>query len=293
MTLDDLLIHPHTKEQLNRFIRSPSQALLITGAIGSGKTATAFALSSKLLELPENKETQSHPYFMHLTRLKNKKDISIEQVRAVTSALKLKVPGKKSIRRVVFIEDAHYLSRPAQNALLKMLEEPNNETVFILSSTSERSVLPTIASRTQQISIKPIGLALAQEFWSKYPHQTVESAWRLSRGTPGLLNSLLLGEEHPLKSAVSKIKTFLRGNKYERILFIDKLSRNREDFVYFLDALGRTLSVLHHQAIIKDQKKQAKALLLSRKYVLEAKKALDANANSRLVALNLSLNISI
>jgi DNA polymerase-3 subunit delta' len=291
MMQNSLLLHPHTKENLDRFMANPSHGLLITGPLGSGKTSTAIWLASKLMN--KDKDAQSNPYFMHIIRQKNKQDITIEQVRSLISALKLTVPGRESVRRVAFIEDAQYLSIPAQNALLKALEEPASETVFILSASSERSVLPTISSRLQQIDIKPVSLESAQKFWPDYPNSTIESAWRLSRGAPGLLYSLLSGEEHPLKSAVEEIKVYLRSTKFERILYIDKLSRSRENFNYFLDALARTLAVLHHQAINKNQIKQSKVLLFSRKHTYEAQKALNANVNSRLVALNLSLKLNI
>jgi hypothetical protein len=292
-SFNNLLIHPHTNKMLELFASNPAHGLLVTGSMGSGKTSVVYGLSSKLLELDEDIDVRSQPYFVHITRLKNKQDISIEQIRAMVSALKLKVPGTKSIRRVVFIEDAQYLSIPAQNALLKILEEPSAGTVFILSATSSLNVLPTVSSRMQQIDIQPVSLASAQKFWSQYQPELVESAWRLSKGAPGLLYSLLSGKEHPLKAAVTDIKSFLRANKYERILSIDKLSKNREDFTYFLDALSRTLSVLHHQALNKNHQSQANALLDGRKYALEAKKALDENANSRLVALNLSLKLKV
>jgi hypothetical protein len=288
-----LLIHPHTKQQLEYFFLSPAQGLLITGSAGAGKTSVAFSLASQLLKIPESKEVSAHPYFIHIIRLKNKQDIAIEQVRELISKLRLKVAGDEVVKRVVFIEDAQFLSIPAQNALLKILEEPNADTIFILTATSARAVLPTIASRTQQITLQPVSLAAAQKFWDGYPPELVESTWRLSRGAPGLLNSLLVGEEHPLKAAVDDIKAYLRANKYEKIIFIDKLSRNREQFNYFLDALIRTLSVLHHQAVRKNQSNQAKILLSGRKLAMEAQKALEANANTRLIALNLSLNITV
>jgi DNA polymerase-3 subunit delta' len=94
----------------------------------------------------------------------------------------------------VLIEDANYLSIPAQNALLKILEEPNPDTIFILTVTSVINVLPTIASRTQKLEVHAgIGLNEAIEFWqdSDIPKKDIESAWRLSGGSVGLMYALL------------------------------------------------------------------------------------------------------
>jgi DNA polymerase III delta prime subunit len=291
--LESLLIHPHTLQSLNNFISNPTQALMVTGSVGSGKRTICLSLASELLQTRIDKNVEDEPYFMHLQKQKGKKDIAIEQVRELIKALRLKVPGENKVRRVVFIEDAQNLSIPAQNAILKILEEPSAETVFILSSTSVLSVLPTISSRTQIIPIQASSLSSVKKYYKDVDSSVLESAWRLSKGNVGLLSLLLNGSEHPLKIAVEETKAFLRANKYERLIMADKLSRDRDTLNYFLDALSRTLSVLHHQAIIKQNQRLSDSLLLSRKLTQQAQTAIKQNANTKLVALNLSLGLVI
>ncbi len=60
--------------------------------------------------------------------------------------------------RVVIIDDAQTMNQAAANALLKLLEEPPDRTVFILIATNKRDLLPTITSRCQPIRFYPIPL---------------------------------------------------------------------------------------------------------------------------------------
>jgi replication-associated recombination protein RarA len=291
-SLDNLLLNKRTKTQLLEYISSPTSSLLITGVTGSGKSTVAHSLSAGLLRAGN---LDSYPYFFKLSRPKNKKDIPIENVREVIGALKLKIPGKQATKRVVFIEDAHYLSIPAQNAILKVLEEPSQDTVFILSATSIRSVLPTIASRARQLNIEPVGLdEISKSLDGKYSQAQLNSAWRLSGGAVGLLFALLSEEQqHPLLPAVENAKSFLRSSKYERLLLVDRLSKDKEEFFFFLEALSRTLSALHRSAVKNKRQLQAKALLADRRTLQKITESTENNANNRLAALNLAINLKV
>ena len=75
--------------------------------------------------------------------------IKIEQVRdAIESAAYRPFEGR---RRVFLIEDAEALGGPAQNALLKTLEEPRPSSVFILISSRADTLLPTVRSRCSHL----------------------------------------------------------------------------------------------------------------------------------------------
>src|SRR5215813_10491034 len=102
-----LLLNPSTNTQVQYLVSDPSQALLITGAVGSGKATLSLALAADMLEV---EVVQDYPYFLHIKRQSGKQEISIGQVREIIAALKLRIPSHKEVQRVVFIEDAHYLS---------------------------------------------------------------------------------------------------------------------------------------------------------------------------------------
>lgn len=75
--------------------------------------------------------------------------IGIEEMKEMQKTLFLK-PIKSPLKAVI-IADAELLTPEAQNALLKVLEEPPDKTLIILSSRSKEAMLPTIQSRCQLI----------------------------------------------------------------------------------------------------------------------------------------------
>ena len=74
-------------------------------------------------------------------------EVLIEQVRELIAQLGIR-PSRASIRLAI-IDDAETLGVPAQNALLKTLEEPPGHAIIIMVSASERALLDTVRSRTR------------------------------------------------------------------------------------------------------------------------------------------------
>src|SRR5437764_3770753 len=60
--------------------------------------------------------------------------------------------------RIFIIDEAHMLSTPSWNALLKLLEEPPPHVVFMFATTEVQKVLPTILSRVQKFALRKITL---------------------------------------------------------------------------------------------------------------------------------------
>ncbi len=82
--------------------------------------------------------------------------IKIAQIRGLCNTLALK-PYEARLR-VVIISGAQAMNPEASNALLKMLEEPPDRTVLILTALETSGLLPTIVSRCQHIRFNPISL---------------------------------------------------------------------------------------------------------------------------------------
>lgn len=94
------------------------------------------------------------------------KSIGIDEVRQIQSFLSRKPYGDKN---KVYLQNAHLLTIPAQNALLKILEEPPGNSEIFLVTNQPNQLLPTVLSRvqivpttqnTQLTPINPIGYDL-------------------------------------------------------------------------------------------------------------------------------------
>ena len=88
--------------------------------------------------------------------------------------------------RRVFILQADTLNVQAANALLKTLEEPEGEAVFVLLATSREGVLPTILSRAQAVRFNPVPADEVAGFLEERGAAEPELAAALGRGSVGL-----------------------------------------------------------------------------------------------------------
>lgn len=101
--------------------------------------------------------------------------IKVDQIRGLCQRLALK-PYEAKIRLAV-IECAHTLNPEAGNTLLKILEEPPDQTIFILMARQSSELLPTIVSRCRHIRFNPISTESIQNYLENhYAVTTTESA---------------------------------------------------------------------------------------------------------------------
>ncbi len=82
----------------------------------------------------------------------NTQSIGIEDIKQMQKKIFLK--PIKSEQKAIIIDEAELLTIEAQNALLKILEEPPAHTLLILSTTTKETLLPTILSRCQIIQLE-------------------------------------------------------------------------------------------------------------------------------------------
>lgn len=98
-------------------------------------------------------EAGTHPDLHMVTPLEGKVGISVDQIRQCTRyALE---SSQLNGVRVIVISPAERMTEAAMNALLKTLEQPPEQCVFILSSHEAHRLLPTIRSRCQQWHVEP------------------------------------------------------------------------------------------------------------------------------------------
>jgi len=134
------------------------QAYLFSGPRGTGKTSTARILAKVLnCESPEDGEPcgicnscgsidSGNSY--DVLELDAASNNGVENMRDLIERSSLGNPGR---HRVFILDEVHMLSKAAEAALLKTLEEPPPHVVFVLATTDPQKVSETIRSRTQHL----------------------------------------------------------------------------------------------------------------------------------------------
>lgn len=286
-----LVLHPRTRQSVQDFLAAPGHSLLLIGAEGSGKPTLARAILTELLTINEDQLT-SYPYFLCIKP--EKTSISIEAIRNLQDFLRLRTVGKNSIRRAVLVEDAHLLTTEAQNAFLKLLEEPPADTVIILAAQTGDGLLPTIHSRAPTIIIKTPIQAETTNHFVKANHDEAEVTknYYLSHGQIGLMQRLLQNNpDDELLAYVEAAKDFLRQKPFERLVYVDQFTKQKKDVAVFLWALQRVASAALQQAAAKNSLKLVRHWQKVVTATLEAQDDLSANPQLKLLLTNLSLQL--
>jgi len=161
MTLwDELVGQDHAISLMKEAARPGSAAMthawLITGPPGSGRSTLAHAFAAELVGVGSGPVrcaqvvAGAHPDVSILAT--DRVTITIDEVRALVSFSYFS-PSTANCR-VVVIEDADRMTERTSNVLLKALEEPPPQTVWILCAPSPADVLPTIRSRMRSVTLQ-------------------------------------------------------------------------------------------------------------------------------------------
>jgi DNA polymerase III subunit delta' len=140
-----------------------------------------------------------HPDFIYVARNPKRTEVLIEQVRDFIG--RLGVHPSRGIRRIAVIDDAETLNIPAQNALLKTIEEPPADTIIMLITKSERALLDTMRSRMRPVRFGPLAAAEIESVLMARAGMTRERAAavaRLARGSLARAFALVEGADPPL-----------------------------------------------------------------------------------------------
>lgn len=285
--MSQLVLHPVTNNQYQSFIKAPSHAVLLLGPTGSGK----LALAKELLELILGLSPGSFDNYLYaiVSSPQEGKAIGIEVVREMEHFLSLKVPSDARYNRAIIIEDSHKLTIEAQNALLKTLEEPPDGTILVLTANHAQSLLPTIRSRAQAITVKSPGLSALRSHFEANDAvgNDIAQAYAISGGLPGLMAAMLSDDDHPLKEATTRAKELLGQSTYERLLSVDYLSKQKDltiNLLFILQQMAHvSLGTVTGPAARKWQS------ILEASY--EATQKLSVSAQPKLVLTDLMLNI--
>lgn len=141
-----------------------SHAYLFTGPRGTGKTSCSKILAKAVNCLhPQKGEPCNQCEICQAINANSLNDVieidaasnnGVEQIRDIRD--KVKYAPTRAAYKVYIIDEVHMLSTGAFNALLKTLEEPPAQVIFILATTEPQKIPATIISRTQRFDFRRI-----------------------------------------------------------------------------------------------------------------------------------------
>jgi DNA polymerase-3 subunit delta' len=153
---------------------------------------------------------------------------------------KIKIPGASEIRlisirelrrysylstnndkyRVILLTNAHEMNTEASNAFLKLLEEPPNNTLFILTTSKKENILPTIYSRCQDLFFDDLSESEIDYGLQKYFNVTIEKSKiiaQLANGSFARAIELLDENFNEMRNNVVNLLRLILSNKFPDI----------------------------------------------------------------------------
>lgn len=232
------------KEQLSFMLSSDRlpHAIVIEGEEGIGKKTLAMEIAAALVcksggEKPcyscaqcSKAEKGYHPDIMVCGPEDGKKFISVGAVRDIIN--NAYIAPLESDYKIYIIDKAHCMNESAQNAILKMLEEPPSYVVFILTVEARSMLLETVLSRAVVLSVEGVSEKIGADYItenSDVDYDTAKEAVTAFKGNIGKATaSIAGGEMQRLFEAVNSIGTALMAEQeYELIKVLGSFSKDK------------------------------------------------------------------
>ena len=244
LTQINLFEHKEIFNQLYKLSKNDTlpNKILLSGEKGIGKSTLAYHLINLVLSEneehpydfennkinPDNKSyklilNKSNPNFYLIDVLEEKKNIDINQIRELI--INLNKSSFNNKKRFVLIDNIELLNLNSINALLKILEEPNENINFILINNNKR-VLPTLKSRCLNFKVfltKDQSIRIVNQLLNDDINNIINNKLFDYYATPGKLFKLIkLSEEYDLDLAKFDLNTTLTTIIKDKIYKKDK-----------------------------------------------------------------------
>lgn len=271
MKANDQWIHELSLRQLDELAVSSPHALIIEGQMGIGLANAAQYLAETMdatvsTVLPERDEKIDL----------EKGTITIDIIRRLYDQTKT-LAAKK---RVIVIHEAHTMGLQAQNAFLKLLEEPTASTHFVLLTSERSALLPTVTSRAQLVTLRRPTHAVAEALLDS---AGVKDATKRSQllfiadGLPELMISLIDNSElfEQRATIMRDARVVVQGQPYQRLVIAQRYKDERKDALLLVSDAMRLIRIGVNNNPSPDHMKRLERLLV-------IGERLSANGNVRL-----------
>lgn len=189
--------------------------------------------------------------------------IKIKQIRQIISDV-AKKPFESGYK-IIIIRNSEKMTYDAQDAFLKTLEEPPENTVFLMLAENHNLLLPTIVSRCQVYQFKPVdNIEMTNFIKARYDYgpMEVEAAVRQSNGSVGKALDLLKDnkDEKVYSEYIDVLDKALMGNRGDAVHIASGTVVNKEEAEKFLSF---SLAWFRDVMIFKESKGAYKDLIIN------------------------------
>lgn len=161
--------------------------------------------------------------------LHNAMQIRISQIRNLKKSLSLS--SVQAGKRIVIVHHADDMNTEASNAFLKTLEEPHNDVTIILTTQNPVRLLPTIASRCQELFVPPLTESDVADYLIHHHNCSAEEARVVARFADGDITrarSFLTDDVKAERTeALNLLRAALKGQKY-RVALAEAVQKSTE-----------------------------------------------------------------
>lgn len=250
MSFSTLYGHETVKKRLGLAITQDkiSNAYVFEGITGVGKKLCAHIFAKALVCDSTNPpcgtcsmciqaKAKTLPDIITVKKDSDKTQIGVDNVREqVISEVFIK--PRNARRKIFIIEQGDILSTEAQNALLKVLEEPPEYVTFIICVTSKEKLLPTVLSRSQTVSFFPLSADMIEQYIkdNEKDAKNIKTIAQLSRGSIGMAKDLISDDtkivrvERSIKCILNLVKNSLSARE-----MTDFLTEEKENITEVID----------------------------------------------------------
>lgn len=204
-----------------------SHAYMIIGNTGAGKRTLTYAFAKLIMcESPHGNspcnECAACRYFdsfgthpeLTTVRLTDKASIGVEDIRKMSDGVY--TAPYIGAKKVYVIENAEKMTAQAQNALLKIIEEPPEYVVFFLLTSNRYAMLQTVISRCRVLNMSRYSETalknIALEHNSQLSHDEINVLLHRCQGLPGRLISFIDAEDKARETVFDAVRAILNGD---------------------------------------------------------------------------------